>query len=384
MPPDPSTGWIAAVRGIRLDEVALAAGFELTKRGFLDRCPVCGETRRSAHDQRIGAAKVNIAGGLWYCYRCCVGGGGVELLIGVLFATPKLPAGDPRWPQVRAWFAARGWCSPSRDAAPCPRVPPPPPRAAPPQHSWPPMDEVASLWRACLPLAVVGGRHSARRYLERHRQVNLDALDAFGLVRVLPAAYAWPRWVPVGVDPELWCGLYPLVVPLYDAVGDLRSLRFRVVDRVYVPDPGGEHRLVPVMRKVDSNKKALNARGHACAGLVLAEPMAAAVLAGRDEDDGVGWDGRIVVTEGEPDFWTWSTRDERWPSVRAERLTYAVIGIGSGGWSDQVAARIPDGATVIIRTHHDRAGDAYAERVAASLAGRAAVHRAPKPTEDGR
>ena len=163
MPPDPSTSWIAAARAVRVDEVALAAGFEVRKHGYLDRCPVCGETRRSAHDQRIGAAKLNVSTGLWCCYRCGVGGGVVELVVAALFATAKLVAGDPRWPEVRAWFAARGWCSPGRDAPPCPHVRRPPPAPAPAGGTWPPRDEVLALWSTCSRLEALGGTHRARR-----------------------------------------------------------------------------------------------------------------------------------------------------------------------------------------------------------------------------
>jgi hypothetical protein len=153
------------------------------------------------------------------------------------------------------------------------------------------------------------------------------------------------------------------------------------VDRVLVPDPAGNPRLVWDVTPIEAGRKALNARGHACGGLVLADPMGRAVLAGRTDDEGVRWDGRVVVTEGEPDFWTWSSRRERWGSIRDRQCTYAVLGIGAGGWSDAISGRIPEGATVIVRTHHDAAGDTYAERVAASLNQRARVFRAPKPSQ---
>jgi hypothetical protein len=34
----------------------------------------------------------------------------------------------------------------------------------------------------------------------------------------------------------------------------------------------------------------------------------------------------------------------------------AIFGITSGSWSDELAARIPSGTRIIVRTHHDQAG----------------------------
>ena len=80
---------------------------------------------------------------------------------------------------------------------------------------------------------------------------------------------------------------------------------------------------------------------------------------------------RVVVAEGEPDYLTWALRVHDTPSVHPP----AVFGIESGAWTDDIAARIPDGATVIVWTHHDEAGEKYAARVAATLARRCAVMR---------
>jgi hypothetical protein len=84
-----------------------------------------------------------------------------------------------------------------------------------------------------------------------------------------------------------------------------------------------------------------------------------------------GWpwwaERQVVICEGEPDFLTWATHE---PIPR----TVAVLGIGGAGqWSDEIADRIPDDSTVVLRTHRDDAGDAYALEIAASLRGRCNV-----------
>src|SRR5262249_14220485 len=76
---------------------------------------------------------------------------------------------------------------------------------------------------------------------------------------------------------------------------------------------------------------------------------------------------RVVVTEGEPDFLTWAARGEG-------QRTLAVLGLpGAGTWTAELAERVPDGSTVILRTDADDAGHAYAAEIAASLGGRCHV-----------
>src|SRR5262249_38341057 len=78
----------------------------------------------------------------------------------------------------------------------------------------------------------------------------------------------------------------------------------------------------------------------------------------------------LVVVEGEPDWWTWATR---WGE--AHDLAPAVLGLVSGSWTEEIAARVPDGTSVVVRTHADRPGGGYAERVVRSPEGRGNVLR---------
>jgi hypothetical protein len=79
--------------------------------------------------------------------------------------------------------------------------------------------------------------------------------------------------------------------------------------------------------------------------------------------------GRLWIVEGVPDFLTAATM------LKGRAPEDAVLGIISGSWTQQFAARVPDGAHVAIAVHHDKAGEAYTERIAASLAGRVQLER---------
>jgi hypothetical protein len=102
-----------------------------------------------------------------------------------------------------------------------------------------------------------------------------------------------------------------------------------------------------------------------------------ALLAG--ELERAPWDGRVVVTEGEPDLWTWSTRQRR--GMAPDARTWAVLGVVNGSWNEDLAARVPSGCKVSVRTHADAAGDKYAERIRRTLAKRCEVRRAVIPGE---
>ena len=335
-----------------LVDVALREG--LTQRGHAawGPCPVCGADRRGRDDRR---GPLHLTGELWKCHAggCGVGGGAAALLSAVRFGE-VLPKGDPRWREVfveqEAPSAPRRSRQRSNDTQYYDSGP----------STYPPEDEISSLWDVCTPLDRLPSGDPALATLAA-RPLNVGLLGQLDLVRVLPPLSSRPRWLPAEA-PEL----YRLVVPVYDATGALRSLRFRAV-RAPGNAPNGKPR-----------PKAYPPWGFGLGGLVMAEWMARALLRGQREDDGMRWDGRIVVCEGEPDWWTWAARETRMHQARTTGATYAVFGIVSGSWSPAIAARVPDGATVIVRTDQNPAGDRYAETIRASLAGRCLVKRPPR------
>jgi hypothetical protein len=140
------------------------------------------------------------------------------------------------------------------------------------------------------------------------------------------------------------------VLPAYDATGVLRSLRARRVT------PG-------------EGPKGVAPAGYSPAGLVLACGIGRRLL----EQGGVaGPNGGpdVVIAEGEPDWLTWASRISD-----ANETPSATLGVFAGAWTPAHAARIPAGARVVVRTHHDNTGDAYADFIVATFAERCRVFR---------
>lgn len=217
------------------------------------------------------------------------------------------------------------------------------------ERPYPPEDEVRALWSACVGASTLD---VVRQELE-HRALDAEAVEALDVARALPEGLRLPRWASYRGDAPAarsWLDLgYRLVLPVFDALGGMRSVR---AWRVVAGD--GPKRLPP--------------SGYRASALVMADATARALLEGGRWPDGA--DGRVVFVEGEPDFLTWATRF----SDSADRVP-AIMGITSGSWTGELAARIPDGARVIVRTHHDAAGDAYAARIRDTIAGRCTVLR---------
>lgn len=180
----------------------------------------------------------------------------------------------------------------------------------------------------------------------RSRALDPELVGALDLVRVFPdmrlhrvPAWAWSR------------RRFALVTPLYDEQGRLASVRFRPV-----PGSGREAR-GPYVHGGPS---------YSLRGLVMACATGRQVLGGATPPTGA-----LVIAEGEPDWMTWATRG----------AGAASFGIYNGGWSAELAARMPAGATVVIATHADEAGDHYARRLADTLRGRCDVRRLRPPQQ---
>ena len=105
----------------------------------------------------------------------------------------------------------------------------------------------------------------------------------------------------------------------------------------------------------------------------MADPLARLLLAGLATGGGepaVDMVRRcgLVICEGVPDFLTWAAL---WGD--AGETAPAVIGIISGSWTPHVAARVPSGTVVALRTHADEAGAKYMRHVALTLEARCTV-----------
>lgn len=205
------------------------------------------------------------------------------------------------------------------------------------ERTYPPAHELAALLAASVPVAE-DGEASA---MLRARGLDVERIDDAGLARVLPIGASLPSWASYGRRPWTSTG-HRVVLPTVDASGVVRSVRAWRVPKAETP-------------------KRLPPAGHRASGLVLADEVALAMLRGTYAAK------RVIVVEGEPDF---LAAVLGWGHVLA-----AKIGIWSGSWSDDLAARIPSGADVAICADHDDAGERYAADVARSLCGRCRVTR---------
>jgi len=215
----------------------------------------------------------------------------------------------------------------------------------------PPLAEVTALWDASRPLSADVGAASwfTRRYGE-HASTILEGGEQWDLARVVPRGVSLPRWAWSRGGSWIQTG-HRLLFRLWDHNGVALSVRARCLDSSTSP-------------------KSLAPAGFSVKGLVLADPLGVQLLSGSAPE---WWSPQeIVISEGEPDWLTWAACQSE-----AHEQGPAYFGIVAGGWSLDVAGRVPDGARVVIRTHHDRSGQLYAQEVCATLAGRCFLFRSP-------
>lgn len=171
-----------------------------------------------------------------------------------------------------------------------------------------------------------------------------------GLVNELDACRVTPPWLRPKwgrVSKQAWNDTgHRLIFPGYDATGAIATVRARAI------------RAVP-----DDIPKCLPPRGAgegSAGGAVLACPLAVQMLQGAVNPE------RLLFVEGETDFLR---------SRLADTGGAAIIGIWSGAFTPEIAARVPPGGEALIATDPDKAGDEYAKLVWALLSGRRRCRR---------
>lgn len=219
-----------------------------------------------------------------------------------------------------------------------PRALPPPPEATAPAE-YPATAEVRAIWETAQP---AGDDARASEELVT-RKIDPDLATELGLARVLPPwpfdGYPLPQWARYRGAWWPQSG-HRLLVPVYAPDGTMRSVRAWRIEG-------------------DAPAKRLPPAGRKTTGLVMANALALLALKPKAAPR------QILVVEGEPDFLTAAIRWRDWP----------VIGVISGGWTPELAQRVPMGSEVLIGTHHDEAGHKYAEHVAKTVRARAVVRR---------
>lgn len=332
------------------------------KRKAWGPCPYCGAERRGSEDRRRPVGLVHGGRG-WICYACGAKGDTVGLAAALV--TGETKPGRNEWREVRAACADRGLCDPEPGPGVVVRERPRPvaPPSSPPIR--PPRAEVLATWNACQP---VTNDTSARAWFaSRKRVLDVATLADLDLVRVLPVKFRALPWMTC--NSHRWTDVYRLVVPMYDHAGELVTLHARAV----VPDV---------------RPKGASPSGFEVSGTVMADGLALALLRGEklatgetiadlvaascgsiptaDGDTRAG----VLIVEGVPDFvaavCSWSEAIENAP---------AVLGVIAGSWSPEIAARVPDGARVVIATDPDKTGERYACMIAETLEDRCELAR---------
>lgn len=291
--------------------------------GVMIRCPW--------HVERSPSCSVRLAtdGAIAvHCFGCGQGGDALALVAA-----------------ARALDVRRDFRRVLADAADLARVRLETPRAPAPRLPKPSADDFAALWSSC---GVVCDDRELSDALRRRKLALAEVADR-DLARALPTSGALPRWARFARKSWAEVG-NRLLVPMYDAAGRLASLHARYL--------GDEPRDVP--------PKGLSPVGGRITGTVMADPLGQMLL--RSGATPAWCSARVIlVEEGVPDFLTVATHysdDESAP---------AVLGVLAGSWTREIAARIPDGCRVVVRTHRDAAGAKYADVIGSSLIGRCRV-----------
>lgn len=316
-------GALSSVVDRTIAEVGALVGYAVRADGLA--CPACREPVRGPHDRRPSAG-LTATGRGWHCHRCGVRGTSMTLAAYALLGRVPGRGDSAGWRALSVAIEEAGAPVDLPPAAPVVRA-----------VLRPPLAEVDAVWGACGP--------PDRAVAEWLRSRGLDpvALSRRDLVRSLPVGYVGPAWMPHDASERR------AVLAARDATGAVRSLRFRATGTA-------RPKAAPPSGRADART---GGAAYAVGGLVLACPLAAGMLAGIARPD------RVVVCEGEPD---WLTLCQTMPDR-------AVIGVWSGSWTAEIAARVPEGAEVLIAVHHDDAGHKYAATVRGTLERRCDVTR---------
>jgi len=326
---------VAAVAG----EVGLSTDFPETPSALTaGPCPACGaRTRHPKRRDRRGALGIpKDSSGGWHCFECEQSGDAIDLVSFHVGGRRFRDLGDEDKTAVRARcerFLGTVGSAPrvTRSAAA---------QLAP---TYPDRAEVAAVWGRAHSLLLADD--CVGHWCEGERGLSVVDLARLDLARQLDECAGLPAWAGGGDPWRPWPAMgLDLVVPLFDAKGEPRSLLFRKTSQ------GGRF-------------KSAGAKGYQRAGLVngVGRHLLKYGLIAPDPQL------QVVVVEGEMDFLSACLR---WAPGDCER---AVFGIVAGSWSDQVAARVPDGATVIVATDPDEEGSKYARRIASTLSARCTV-----------
>ena len=341
--------WLDAARGVALLDVAAALGLAVHPDGkSFGPCPGCGEATRGKRGDKRGRCVVLDKTDCWACHSngggtCGAGGDGLALVAWTLTGKAWAKGDRETSGKVREWYAALGWCEawnpsgkPTTPATLRPRIAPVA-RVVPAPPQRPDPEQVRALWRRCVP--VTADPEVAAWLAGRTDPGPIDpaAVKALDLARALPADLAdLPGWARFKGKPWTVSG-------------------HRLVVRAWEADPDNPERL-----RVAS----LHARNvlPTCAGddkaAWPAGATAAALILATGHDPRAHGRHLVEIAEGVPDWLRMVLTRAELPKGKRP----AVWGAWSGSPDPALAAVVPEGWTVALRTHADDAGDKYADK----------------------
>jgi hypothetical protein len=259
--------------------------------------------------------------------------------------------------KVSAWVDRRGKRSGKRSALRKKgRYRPPERRAMPAPRLPPPVESVGALWAAARPVT-----DDADLVRQLHgRCLDPTIIEERDLARCLPHTGALPRWARCRSQTWRESG-HRLLLPMWNVEGSLCSVHARLIES-----------------RAGDIAKGLFPTGHSTKGLFLADSFALSIIQKGTPE----WWRRsdppsIIITEGAPDFLTVATHYGTTDDAPG------VLGVLSGSWSDGLAARIPNGYRVVVKTHRDEAGTKYRDMICRSLRGRCRVLIEASEPSDG-
>lgn len=330
LPPDPKAIKSALADPERvLGLLGLLDGAKRQAHGFVVLCPW--------HSERTPSCSVKLASDgtiAAHCFGCGVGGDVLSLVAAARGLDTRRDFG--RVVEIAADLAGGsldGYRPPVRRVVPAPRLPPP-------------VESVGALWAAAKP--VTDDPDLARQLLGRC--LDPAIIEDRDLARCLPSSGTLPKWARSG--PQTWGESdHRLLLPLWNAEGSLCSVHARLVE-------SGQ----------TERAKGLFPASHSAKGLFLADSFALLLIrSGVPKWWRQSEPPSVIITEGAPDFLTVATH------YGCTEYAPAVLGVVSGSWSVELAARIPTECRVVVRVHRDEAGEKYRDAICRSLSGRCRV-----------
>ena len=362
---DPLPAWRDRVQGslaaLGAEGVSGALGLDGKREGaaFMVRCP--------AHEERTPSCNVGVKDGrlVWHCFGCGEGGDGLDLVGKVrgLRFFDALEAAAELAGEHSVAHEVREHQNKPRQVRPRIVAQPPKQRPLPRTEDWKHPPDAAAFWNTCKPLTSCP---EAVAYLQSREQshgerFDVKAIEQQDLARVLPSG-ALPTWAKFRGQPWSETG-HLIILPAWNADGMLASVRTMNV-------------------RVNDAPKRLPPVGFDAKGLTLANDPAIALLCDSAEREAIHeYEGNVSrveavfetqrrtvpwptvnLAEGEPDFLL--------DALLAPHLPVPVLGLWSGSWTADIAARIPNAPTFVVSTDADERGYKYARDVRASFDGR--------------